>query len=35
MKMNTSLTPIVITADGRSDSGMICTVRLTEKLLAA
>ena len=35
MKVNTSLTPIVITADGRSDMGMICTVRLNEKLLAA
>lgn len=35
MKVDTPLTPIIITADGRSDMGMICTVRLSEKLLAA
>lgn len=35
MKVDAPLVPIVIEAEGRSDMGIICTVRLSEKLLAA
>jgi len=35
MNVNSSVSPFVITAEGRSDLALVCPVRLTDRLLAA
>ena len=35
IKVNSSISPFIIEAEGRGDLAMVCPVRLTDKLMAA